>query len=283
MAEHRKTRILINAALAILEVEQPMTVRQLFYRLVSVGHIMNTRQEYQRVSVVMTTAREDGRCPFEYIVDRSRPEYAPNVFTDAAEYGRTVKNAYRKDYWSAQPNHVEVWVEKDAVIGSIQEVTNDLGVTVRVGRGFLSTTRTYEIAQHFSRIDKPITVFYLGDHDPSGHDIERDLQTRILKQSTRLFDVERLAIFARDIAAFGLPPLRLKDADPRARQFRQEHGTECVELDALPPTELRRRITSAIYDLIDLELWGRAIAVEKVELASIQAAVASWPRAAEQS
>jgi len=67
-----------------------------------------------------------------------------------------------------QPGHCEIWTEKDAIIGSIQDVTNELGVTVRVCRGFLSTTKAHEIAEHFDAISKSITIFYLGDHDPSG-------------------------------------------------------------------------------------------------------------------
>jgi len=87
----------------------------------------------------MTKARLDGRCDWDWIVDRSRPTYKPNVFIDTAEYAETVKQAYRKDYWESQPNHVEVWTEKDAIIGSIEPVTRELGVTVRVGRGHFSS------------------------------------------------------------------------------------------------------------------------------------------------
>src|SRR5713226_1688090 len=107
-----------------------MTIRQLFYRLVSQGLIPNDRKHYQFVSRIMTKARDDGRIPFEYITDRSRPEYKVNVFTDAAEYANVMQRAYRKDYWATQPNHVELWVEKDAIIGSIQDVTDELGITV---------------------------------------------------------------------------------------------------------------------------------------------------------
>jgi hypothetical protein len=109
--ENRRTTALIEAAVEILDAESPMTIRQLFYRLVSRGFIPNDRKHYQLVSRVMTKARDDGRCSFDHIVDRSRPEYSPNVFTDAGSYADVVQRAYRKDYWAMQPNHVEVWVE----------------------------------------------------------------------------------------------------------------------------------------------------------------------------
>ena len=277
--ENRKTTQLIAAAVAILDEESPMTIRQLFYRLVSKGLIPNDRKHYQLVSRVMTKARKDRRVSFADIVDRSRPQYSPNVFTDAGEYADTVQNAYRKDYWAMQPNHVEVWVEKDAIIGCIEPTTNKLGITVRVGRGFLSTTKAHDIACHFARIDKPITVFYLGDHDPSGHDIQRDLYDRINEYGSGYFDLERLAIHKEDITTFNLPPLRVKNTDGRAAKFRAQHGEDCVELDALPPDELRVRIKNAVEDLLDREQWNRAIEVEQVELASIMDAGAMWKKA----
>jgi hypothetical protein len=276
-AETVRTRRLIEAALHILSEEQPMTVRQLFYRLVSNQHIENDRQDYQKVSRVMTAARDDGRCPFAWIVDRSRPEYRVNVWEDPTGYAETVKRSYRKDYWAMQPGHCEIWTEKDAIIGSIQVVTNDLGVTVRVCRGFLSTTKAHEIAEHFDAISKSITIFYLGDHDPSGRTIEADLTARISTYASHAFALKRLAIFAGDIRKFNLPPLRVKMTDSRAKGFLSKYSNACVELDALPPTELRRRIRKAIEQLIDKTLWDRAVMVEKAEIKSIQETVAAWP------
>lgn len=124
--ERRHITKLINAATTILDLEQPMTIRQLFYRLVSVSALPNDQGHYQLVSRVMGKAREDGRIPFDYIVDRSRPTYEPNVWDDAAGYAEAVKRDYRRNYWATQPRHVELWAEKDAIIGSIESITDDL-------------------------------------------------------------------------------------------------------------------------------------------------------------
>ncbi len=275
-AEWKRTTELIDAASAILDTQQPMTIRQLFYRLVSTGLIPNDRKHYQLVSRIMTKARDDGRIPFQYITDRSRPAYVPNVFEDAADYAEGVRRGYRKDYWATQPNHVEIWVEKDAIIGSIEDVTDQLGVTVRVGRGFLSTTRAHEIAERFRAIDKPITVFYLGDHDPSGQAIETDLFGRIQQYGSGHFELKRLAIFKKDIADYNLPPLRIKQTDSNAATFSKKYGNDCVELDALPPDVLRERIKVAVEGLIDFDTWNRAKATEEVEFESIRSTVAIW-------
>jgi hypothetical protein len=288
--EWKVTQHFIEQALAILEAEHPMTVRQLFYRLVSAGTIANNRGEYQRVSRLMTKARRDDRCPFRWLVDRSRPTYQPNVFENPRGYAEAVKVSYRKDHWDLQSEYVEIWCEKDAVIGSIVDLTDELGVAVRVARGFLSATRVNDIAEHVNSVRKPKTVFYLGDHDPSGRSIEetayRAVQWRAIELDRECecegITLERLAIHPEDIAEFNLPPLRVKTkvdgdyADPRSEAFLSKFQDECVELDALPPTELRRRIQEAVQSRMDMVAWSRSVMVEQVELRNIVETVGSW-------
>jgi hypothetical protein len=226
----------------------------------------------------MTKARHDERIDFADIVDRSRPEYSPNVWQNPQEYARMVIKSYRKDYWGGQPEHVEIWVEKDAIIGSIESLTDALGVTVRVGRGFVSTTKVHEVAQIISNTKKRFTVFYLGDHDPSGRGIESDLHERIEAYDGIKFTMRRLAIHASDIQKFHLPPLLAKESDTRTQGFLRRYQNRCVELDALPPSELRRRIELGVRSKLDQQEWNRAVEVEKVELESIQNFVKLWPR-----
>jgi hypothetical protein len=197
--EWRQTVEDVAIMLKILGAEHPMTVRQLFYRMVSAGAIENNVSEYGRVSRLITKARRDDRCPYEWIVDRSRPTYAPSVWKDAAEYALTISRSYRKDYWSLQPQHVELWCEKDAVIGSIHEVTDELGITVRVARGYMSATRINDIAEELVSIGKHNTILYIGDHDPSGHSIEAVAYEAVFDRCRKLdadwhsFETKRLA------------------------------------------------------------------------------------------
>jgi hypothetical protein len=296
-AETKRITRLIDRAVEILGEESPMTIRQLFYRLVSIGALENSRPDYVKVSRIMTIARNDGRVDWDAIVDRSRPDYAPTVWTDAAEYVETIRNGYRKDYWNTQPALVEIWVEKDAVVGSIEDLTNELGVRTRPGKGFQSTTKAHEIAELFSQVTKPIFVYYLGDHDPSGRSAEDELGERVHQHLFNLLlneeiehndldedgwprrirragtgtyaSLERLAIHPEDIRAFRLPPLKVKSTDSRAPAFQRKYGSRCVELDALPVVELRKRIRAAIEQHIDWSAWNRAIAAEKAETRSI--------------
>ena len=230
------------------------------------------------------------------------PTYAPSVWKDLAGYGRTIRTSYRKNYWEDQPCHVEVWLEKDSVSGSLEPVTDELGVTMRAARGFNSTTRIREIAQHLVSIDKPKFIYYLGDHDPSGKAMDEDLRKRVLSQCIELspdspieedngdphhswhFHFERLAIFTGDIKKYNLPPLLIKrdddgnPTDSRSEKYLAEHGDICVELDALPPDVLRERVRNAIEKHKNQTKWDRAILVEKAELASINAVVGKWAK-----
>jgi hypothetical protein len=209
-------------------------------------------------------------------VDRSRPVYSPTVWKDPTGYAKVVQRSYRKDYWEMQPNYVEVWVEKDAVIGSISDLCDELGVTIRPFKGFNSTTKVHEAAELLSDIKRPITVFYCGDHDASGRCIDTEGAGRVMSYGSGKFTLLRLAVHQRDIRIFNLPPQRVKDTDSRARAFREKFGDETVELDALPPVELRRRIRVAIESKLDREKWNRAIAIERIELRSIIESVRQW-------
>jgi hypothetical protein len=99
-----------------------------------------------------------------------------------------------------------------------------------------------------------------------------------LKNGSGPFTLKRLAIHREDIRKYNLPPLRVKDSDTRSVSFREKHGRECVELDALPPTELRSRLSKAIKSQLDIFEWKRALDIENAELRSIERIVTSWPR-----
>lgn len=267
--EWTRTKRLIDAAVAILRAENPMTVRQLFYRLVSIAEVENCLHDYQRVSKAMTKARNDSRIRFSWIVDRSRSNYGGSGWSNLTEYAKWQFRGYRRDYWQDQNNYCEIWCEKDAVVGSIDEVTDKWGVTIRALRGFNSTTAVHHIADDFEDKNdegKRIFVYYLGDHDPSGRAIEMDVANRVAEYNSGPFDIERLAIHKADIAKFKLPPLRVKMGDTRAKGFIRRHGQQAVELDALPPTELRRRIDQAIRAVVNNETWNRAQRIENAEL-----------------
>jgi hypothetical protein len=207
--------------------------------------------------------------PTEWMVDETRQPEMVSVWEDAAEYIECVKRSYRRDNWQDQPNYCEIWSEKATILGSIRPLADKWGVTLRVCHGFGSTGMESQVGQLFEDLaDRSITVFYLGDHDPSGHVIEQDIHHRVQIASGVRFLMNRLAIHHDDIRAFQLPPQTIKATDSRATSFRKRFGADAptVELDALPAAELRQRVDSAVKVLVDQQLWNRQLMVQKVEL-----------------
>lgn len=298
----KDTAVLIKYAYQILRADHPMTLRQLHYAIFSKKEIGydNTQADYKRLSRVTTYARRLHRefelqapdwirlpdtswekheraapeygIPSDWIVDETREAETVNVFRNADSYISAVSWSYRRDNWQDQPRHVEVWTEKARVLGSIRDTANELGITLRVYRGFGSTGMEGQIGREFAGIAKNITILFLGDHDPSGRVIEQDIHHRAQVAAGRKFEMVRLAIHPEDIRKFNLPPQKIKTTDSRAAAFRQQYGNDAatVELDALPAAELRRRITEAVSGLIDHERWDRQIAVQAVELRCIK-------------
>lgn len=275
----KATQELINESYAILLEQNPMTLRQLFYQLVSRQVIPNLKPAYLRLSRVMTDARDSGVIPYEWIVDRSKVEHIPNAWEDVKSYMHTVTHAYNRDRWPDQPYHIELWLEKDTLTGSVHDLCRRYGIPLRALRGFGSTTKKWEYAEHFKSIDKPKVVFYVGDHDPSGLDIQRDLGDTLKEYGAHDFEIIRIAIFQSDIEEFNLPPLRIEDKkkESRAPKFIASYGNEVIEADALPPNELRSRLEDNILNLIDREAWAKSVKIEKVEKQSIIDIIGKWP------
>src|SRR5262245_44275373 len=119
---------LVETAVKILSREKPMTLRQLFYRLVSAGLLTNTPAEYQRLGSVMTRLRENDDVPRTWIVDHTRSRLKPNSWSGLEDFGDTVRKAYRKNLWASLPTAVEFFVEKDAIAGTIQAITDEYDV-----------------------------------------------------------------------------------------------------------------------------------------------------------
>lgn len=280
---------LYRKLIPILNEESPMTLRQLFYRAVSAGLIKNSHAEYQRIGRILTWAREEELVPFSMIVDHVRATMKPPSWSGLASFGESVKSSYRKQFWPSMPHYVDVFVEKDAVAGTIHPVTEEYDVPLRPCRGYSSVSFAGEVADQWKRIKKPIFAYYLGDFDPSGFDIERDLREKLARYSG-LQDVvaeggddsdadednfvwQRLGVNDADFYAHDLIELPVKHKDKRAAGFLSEHGSRCAEIDALPPSELRKRVKQAIELHIDQDKWETLLGIEAVEKESLEKVV----------
>jgi hypothetical protein len=271
---------LIDASFAILQDIQPASVRAVCYRLF-VGQFIGSmsKGETSKVSKQLTWAREQGRISWTWIVDETR---APEQIAQWDSPQAVIESAcgqYRKNYWAAQPNRVEVWSEKGTIRGTLAPVLDTFGVTFRVMHGYGSATVIHDIAEDIASNDKPLTVVYVGDWDPSGmHMSEVDLPKRLQRYGGAAHII-RVALDDSDVAAdtdLQSFDVDAKVGDPRYPWFVGIYGPRFWELDALPPPILRERVKTRIMDLIDHDAWDHLVDIEVVERASMLSFLESW-------
>lgn len=232
----------------LVEAEQPMTVRQIYYRLVSCGAIGKTEGEYkQTVCRLLTDMRRRGDLPYGWIADNTRWQRKPDTYSSMEEMLRITQETYRRAIWDNQDAEVEIWLEKDALSGVLYDVTAEWDVPLMVTRGYPSLTFLHSSAEAMSTT-KPTYIYYFGDHDPSGVDIprkvERDLRAFAPEAEIHF---ERVAVTVEQIKEYDLPTRPTKKSDSRAKSFEGES----VEVDAIPPTELRNLVRKYITSHID--------------------------------
>ena len=271
MPPRKKTIEMIAVAEEILEQYRPMTVRQVYYQLVSRHVIKNTRSQYQAVSRALVYARKNGIIPWHYIEDRMRRPRGANMWSGLPAFANTARRSYRRDVWADQPGYLEVWLEKDALSGIFGDVLWPFGVTLNVGRGYDGWSSIYNAANRFGRRDQE-DILYFGDFDPSGRDIVRSLQERL--EFFRVYpDIEICALREEDIEEYNLPPDFTKATDSRSPAFIAEFGDVAVELDALPVDVLRQRIQEGVENRMDLLILEETKFIEESERKHIVSAL----------
>lgn len=269
-----KSLILIEASIRIAREIHPCSIRAVCYRLFTEKLIPDmSKKTTDKVGTQLVDARESGQLPWEWIVDETR-EAETVASWDSPEtiIGAAVRQ-YRKDYWAMQPRRVEVWSEKGTIRGTVAPILQKYGVTFRVLHGYGSATSIHSIAEETVASDKPMTVFYIGDHDPSGRQMsDIDIPGRLARYGGRA-TIIRLALDDRDIQADStLPwfPVADKASDSRYKWFVKQHGQRCWEVDALPPPDLRDRLDAAIESTLDVDAWNHAVFIEQQETDSMK-------------
>ncbi|MDY0167447.1 MAG: hypothetical protein RBS80_12940 [Thermoguttaceae bacterium] len=251
MARRESTVRLIALARDILTQDNPMTLRQVFYQLVARAELANTLTRYKALSRALASARRDGDIPWEWIEDRLRVPRQVPMWDGLADFADDAAASFALNVWDTQPAYVEAWLEKDALSGIFQDVLYTYGATLNVGRGYDSWTAVHDAAQRYQAAEVPVTVLYFGDFDPSGEDMVRSLRERLAEEGARP-EVVKCALTPEDIERYSLPPAMAKRSDSRARAFIAKHGDVSVELDALPTSVLRERLTAEVEARMDL-------------------------------
>ena len=231
-----------------------LTARQLYYQFVSRDLIHNTPAEYKKLTALLTDARYAGLIDWQAIEDRGRVPDVPSEWSSIASLVESALYAYRLPRWSSQPTYVELWVEKQALAGVLSPIAREFHVPLMVNKGYSSASAMFESAERIKRgcsADKPVTIFYLGDHDPSGEDMVRDIETRLNEFGCADLTVTKIALTMGQVDEYNPPPNPAKISDPRAKSYIEKFGDSSWEVDALPPDVLSQLIRDAFAACID--------------------------------
>lgn len=235
-----------------------LTLRQLYYQFVSRDFIANKQSEYKRLGSIINDARLAGLVDWEAIVDRTRSVRKKGHWNSPSEIVRACAMQYHVDMWATQKYRPQVWIEKDALIGVIEGVCEELDVPFLSCRGYTSQSEMWSSAQtcmqHITDDQEPV-IIHLGDHDPSGLDMSRDIKERLEMFGIEDINFRRIALNSDQVAQYNPPPNPAKQTDSRFTGYESIHGNESWELDALEPAVLSGLVQDAVSLFIDRKAW----------------------------
>jgi hypothetical protein len=273
---------------AAVEEDHPVTLRGVYYRVVSAGAVDKTETDYRLVGRELLKLRRARQVPYNWITDGSRWVVRPTTWTDLDEMLYAAGSSYRRALWHDQSCEVHVFTEKDAISGVIAPVTRRWDVPLGVLRGYASESFAWSMAEEIRAADKPVVyVYQLGDHDPSGLDAWRDFRMKVSRFLPNYIPgldsedgtssscswredpgcgfqhvhFERLAVLGWQIDLYELPTRPTKQSDTRARGF----AGESVEVDAIRAPAVRELLNEAIEQHIDPEALRLTREVEQSE------------------
>jgi hypothetical protein len=267
----------INTILATYEAEgYDLSLRQLYYQLVSRNFVENTERSYKNVGSLVSDARLAGLIDWDMIKDRGRAMISNPHWTTPKDFIDSVTPQYKIDHWRNQDNYVEVMVEKQALEGVLEPVCSELDVPFTANKGYSSSSAMYEASKRFinrAQVGKELYVLYLGDHDPSGIDMTRDVSDRLdifIQGQHESIVVNRLALNMDQVRELKPPENPAKITDSRAKDYIRKFGRNSWELDAIEPRRLATLVRDAVTALMDvrkfkaskkLEADGRALLI----------------------
>lgn len=274
---------LIDAANSIIDEYRAdgftLTLRQLYYQFVSRDLIENKQTEYKRLGSIINDARLAGLIDWDMIEDRTRNVRRSPSWSDPAEIVAAIAEQYKEDLWADQEFRIEVWIEKDALLGVIEPVCQRWRLPYFACRGYSSQSEQYRAGKRFAewRDNGQVPmVLHLGDHDPSGIDMTRDNTDRLAMFAEGDVDVRRLALNMDQVNRYKPPPNPAKESDGRSAPYIAKYGPSSWELDALDPKVIDRIIETEVKTVIDMAAWSRAKLQEDDRRETLAAASENW-------
>jgi hypothetical protein len=238
-----------------------LTLRQLYYQFVARGLLANKQTNYDNLGKVIADARNAGFIDWKAIEDRTRFLRGHTTYKNPADAIEHAREDYRINMWEGQERRIEVWIEKDALLGVIEQVCNKWDINYFACRGYASQSELYmagkRILWNRRKLNQDIFVLHLGDHDPSGMDMTRDNEDRLSLYAGGPVEVRRIALNMNQVDEYNPPPNPTKLTDCRANKYIEDYGMECWELDALDPTVIANLIEEQVESELNHEQWQR--------------------------
>jgi hypothetical protein len=231
----------------VLAAEHPMSTRGAFYAATVAGAVPKTEAGYRKVQRLLVKLREQQIIPWGWIVDGTRWRRGPETYGSVEAALQETARLYRRSLWERSENLVEVWLEKEALAGVLVPITAEWTVDLMVCRGYPSLSYLHQAAEDTIKAGKFLTIYYLGDLDPSGKDIPRNIHDRMTEFGVA-FELIELAVTREQVSDWDLPSRPTKKSDTRASGF----DGASVELDAIPASKLRELVDNAIRSHLDL-------------------------------
>ncbi len=243
-----------------------LSLRQLYYQLVARDLIANSVRSYKKIGVLVSNGRKAGLIDWSAIEDRARETMAVTTWENPAEIVNTAAEQFEINKWETQPNHIHVMVEKDALSGVLWPVCEELGIKFTANKGYPSDSLLYEMARGLvqqKNAGKQIRIIHLGDHDPSGIDMTRDLVERLALFAGFKIKVQRIALNYPQIEELKPPENPAKQTDTRFKDYAAKFGYASWELDAIEPRRLAELVRGIVESLRDDTLWDKAVKKEQ--------------------
>jgi len=265
--------------------------RQLYYRLVGKDLIPNYIEIYKRVCKFLTDLKYGGYIDWDAIEDRGRVPKRKSEWDTIQDLIDSAVSSYRLPRWQDQDFYIELYCEKEAMESVLRPIADKYHIYFGYNKGYSSSSTMYELAKRVDKAlddEKIVTILYLGDHDPSGLDMVRDVEERIKEflmawrygldiddeeyprwQTEEWIDdnfsVEAVALTKIQIEKYKPPPNPAKITDPRAKDYIAEHGRISWELDSIEPEILMEITENAILDYLIVDRYNAWIEKEKEE------------------
>ncbi len=261
----------INAVITDYEAQgYSLTLRQVYYQMVARDIIPNNERSYKNLGALINDARLAGLIDWNAIEDRTRNIRGRTHWEKPGDVIKAAAYNYHLDYWQDQDNYVEVWVEKDALVGVVGRICDQLDLKYFSCRGYVSQSEMWVAAKRLEkrqREGKNIVLLHLGDHDPSGIDMSRDILDRLNVFETDDIEFKRLALNMEQVEEYNPPPNPTKLTDSRATKYLSDFGHECWELDALEPKVIDALIKDNVLKFRDEKKYNQ---IKKQEALGIE-------------